>query len=174
MDTKKVIGKLDEKTAKESFTDIKVGGVNIRVWNTIKRGQDTITNPALEALNGCRIGEKVEAVYFEKLFNGRAYANLLSIAIQSDDVPDTPPVSAPSRSFTPKAYGKSPEERMSILVQSANHDATALMVPWIAANVAADPEWFVANYESGVLMKAHANIAAAIVESSVDAMGKKE
>jgi hypothetical protein len=48
------------------------------------------------------------------------------------------------------------------------------MVPWIAANVAADPGWFEAKYESGVLMKAHANIAAAIVESSVDAMGKKE
>lgn len=173
----KVLGELKAKSEKDVAVDIEVGGQKIRAWKTMKRGQDTVPNPAIAELEGCRVGQFVEAVYDTRESNGRTYSNLRSIAIQTGE-PQTsaPPVSNQSDGQTASAprrgerqnYGKSAVDRIAILVTASNHDATEIVKPWIEANSKKNPDWLVDNWE--VVTKAHANLSAGIANYSLGTM----
>ncbi len=155
----KVIGRVESRADRSSkdgtkhWLSIKVNGVELSVWEPLK-----------SAMSSVQVGQNIE-VEFERKGN---FASAKAWAIQGDNVPATT-TSAPA---APQSYGrtfggKSPEERMSILCQSANHDATALLVPWITAALAgSEPDWFPNNWEK--VAKAHANLSAAIVDASLD------
>jgi hypothetical protein len=80
----KVVGELKEKKAGVGYTDVTVGTQKVRAWDTIKtRDGKIILNPVKEQLDGCRVGDTVEADIVSRDSGGRTYLNLAGIAIQS-------------------------------------------------------------------------------------------
>ena len=123
---KKAIGILGEKKEGNGFTDVKIGDTRIRCWATIKPyGKAAVENPAINELNGVRVGNTVEADYdvVEKYDEvkkvNKTYFNLVSICIRTDNpAPTETTTTAPTGKPEKKSYGKSPEEQASILIQS--------------------------------------------------------
>ncbi len=120
---KKAIGILGEKKEGNGFTDVKIGDTRIRCWATIKPyGKAAVENPAINELNGVRVGNIVEADYDVVKKDDKTYLNLVSICIRTDnptptDTTTTAPTGKPETAGK-KTYGKSPEEQASILIQS--------------------------------------------------------
>lgn len=165
-----MIGKVESKAWKSSrdgaktWLSVVVNGTDLSAWP-----------PLSDDMNRVSVGQNVEVQFDTKEFKGKTYRTVKSWAIQGDNVPATtpPPQSAnvPPQSYhktdAGKSWGKSPEERMSILVQSANHDATALLGPYIEKAIAeAGAQFFLDNWEN--IVKAHSNLSAAIVDASID------
>ena len=80
----KVVGELVSKSPGNGYTDVTIGTTVIRAWDTTKRGNVSILNPVMKALEGCRIGDTVEADVFEKAgTKGGMFRNLNGITIQN-------------------------------------------------------------------------------------------
>ena len=81
----KVNGELMGKTVGTArngspYTDVTIGTAKYKLWDTIKRGGAVITNPAKTSLDGCRIGDMVEA---EIATSQGGYTSISDIALQS-------------------------------------------------------------------------------------------
>jgi len=156
-----MIGLVQEKVEKSTvagkpYIVLKVNGVSMSAWDGVQA-----------ALAGVNVGQNVEVVYET---NAKGFNNLKEVALQGDGVPATQPVAAPA---APKSWGggnkyqgKSPEERLSITAQAAAHDATPIIVEWVKAELAANPAWFLDNWEN--VVKAHNNLMAALADGIVD------
>jgi hypothetical protein len=174
MEIKKVVGELKSKNEGNGSTDVTVGTQKIRAWHTVNQGGAKVPNPAITELAGCPVGRKVEAVFAVVEKEGKTYYNLQSISLQGDSVPDSAPtsVAAPAggagygKSYGKTPYGKSPEERLSITAQAAAHDATPIILEWVKAEIAAQPNWFMDNWEN--VAKAHTNLMAALADGILD------
>jgi hypothetical protein len=83
----KVVGELKSIKIGNGKTDLVVGETKIGAWHTIKTKTGAeIPNPALAQLEGCKVGDTVEAEVF---VTKSGYTNLNGISIQtkSDHVP---------------------------------------------------------------------------------------
>jgi hypothetical protein len=80
----KVTGEIESKKAGDGYVDVTVKGTKVRAWATVK-GRDNVVreNPAYKQLEGCRVGNTVEAEIAEKTSNGVVYKNLAGIVLQN-------------------------------------------------------------------------------------------
>ncbi|MCK9602344.1 MAG: hypothetical protein M0R06_25085 [Sphaerochaeta sp.] len=80
----KVVGELKSKVRGTGCVDVTVEGTKVRCWETIK-GRDGVVraNPVLAQLEGCRVGDIVEAEIVERQSNGRTFMNLGGISLQT-------------------------------------------------------------------------------------------
>lgn len=82
----KLVGVLESKKAGtaqngSTYTDVTIGTQKIKLWDTIKtKSGGVISNPARTQLDGCRIGDTVEAKIYT---NQGGYKSITEICVQN-------------------------------------------------------------------------------------------